>query len=190
MNLYDPIALAAHIQDGKPLSLDRWTPPLSGELSLYIARDGTWWHEGVPIKRDSLVKLFSTLLRREDDGHYYLVTPTEKWHIQVEDAPFLAVWVDIEHPGKNQVLRFRTNLGDTISAGPDHSIKVKYAFNGDEPAPYVHVRGRLWALISRSVFLELANLIIEKHLANKIVYGVYSHQVFFPLMTQRNDTTK
>lgn len=185
MNLYDSAALAARVQDGKLPPVDRWNPPFSGEMNLYIARDGTWWHEGVPIRRDSLLRLFSTLLRREEDGYHYLLTPVEKWRIQVEDAPFLAVWMDIECPGNDQVLHFRTNLGDTISAGPDHSIKVKYALNHDEPSPYVHVRSQLWALLSRTVFLELANLAIEKRLADKIVYGVYSHKIFFPL----DDTT-
>ena len=181
MNLYDSAALAALAQDGKLPPVACWSPPLSGEMNLFIARDGTWWHEGVPIRRNSLLRLFSTLLRCEDDGHYYLLTPVEKWRIQVEDVPFLAVWMDVECPGKDQVLHFRTNLGDTISAGPDHLIKVRYDLKRDEPAPYVHVRDQLWALLSRGVFLELANLAIEKHFASKTVYGVYSHKIFFPL---------
>ena len=181
MNLYDSAALAARAQDRDLPPIDRWAPPFSGEMNLCIARDGTWWHAGIPIRRDSLVRLFSTLLRREEDGYYYLLTPVEKWRIQVEDAPFIAVWMDVEGLGEDQVLYFRTNVGDTISAGPDHSIKVKYALSCDEPSPYVHVRGQLWALLSRNVFLELANLAIEKRLADKTIYGVYSNKIFFPL---------
>lgn len=175
-------ALVAQI-DGKKLPpIERWNPNLSGDMDMRITRDGVWRHEGTPIERLALARLFSTILRREDDGRYYLVTPVEKWRIQVDDAPFVAVLLDVLEPGAPaQALRFTTNLGDTVIAGPDHPIEVEYAKPDGEPSPYVHIRGRLRALISRSLFLELAELGESRELDGRSVYGVRSQGVFFPL---------
>ena len=182
MYKFDPVALAAQFEGKKLPPLERWHPPLSGELDMRIARDGTWYHEGAPIQRLNLARLFSTILRREDDGCYYLVTPVEKWRIQVEDAPFVAVLLEVSDKGaKQQALRFTTNLGDVVTAGPEHPLKVEYVTPGGEPAPYVQVRARLRALLSRPVFLELTELGEEREVDGKPLYGVWSQELFFPL---------
>ena len=129
-----------------------WNPPHCGEIDIRIARDGSWWHEGRPIARPELVRLFSTVLRRDADG-YYLVTPVEKLRIRVEDAPFLAVGLE----SVGEAVRFVTNVGDVIEAGPDHPIRVE-PDQGRGPRPYVRVRGGLDALISRPVFYELVSI--------------------------------
>ena len=178
----DLAALAAQVESKKPPPLECWHPPLSGDLDMRIARDGTWYHEGAPILRQNLARLFSTILRREDDGCYYLVTPVEKWRIQVEAAPFLAVLLEVsDKGGKQQKLRFTTTMGDTVTAGPEHPIEVEYVAPGGEPAPYVQVRAGLRALLSRPVFLELTELGEEREVDGKPLYGVWSQGVFFPL---------
>lgn len=182
MYKFDLVALAAQFEGKKLPPLERWHPPLSGELDMRIARDGTWYHEGTPIERQNLARLFSTILRREDDNCYYLVTPVEKWRIQVEDAPFVAVLLEVSDKGTaQQALRFTTNLGDVVTAGPEHPLEVEYATPRGEPAPYVHVRAWLRALLSRPVFLELTELGEEREVDGKPLYGVWSQGVFFPL---------
>lgn len=176
----DPNTLAAQLQGKRLPPLERWNPPLSGDIDIRIARDGSWWHEGAPIRRESLVRLFSTILRREDDGCYYLLTPVEKWRIRVDDAPFLAVYLQIHGEGEARSLVFRTNVGDLATAGIEHALRVEYNAAG-EPSPYVHVRAGLWALISRSVFLELAELATIREIDGRQVYGVHSQGVFFSL---------
>src|SRR5436190_500151 len=133
--------------------IDRWNPEYCGEIDMRIARDGSWFYLGTPIGRPALVRLFSTILRREPDGRYVLVTPVEKVGLKVEDAPFVAVRVDAEGEGDARRLRFLTNVGDEVVAGPEHPLRV--AFRGAEPRPYVHVRGGLEARVSRAVFYEL-----------------------------------
>jgi hypothetical protein len=127
-----------------------WNPAHCGAIDIRIAADGRWFHEGAPINRQPLVRLFSTVLRKDPDG-FHLVTPAEKLKIAVDDAPFVAVGLDQPRPG---VLRFVTNVGDIVEAGPDHPIRM--AARGGEPRPYLHVRGGLEALISRPVFYEMA----------------------------------
>jgi hypothetical protein len=177
----DPAALAQQVQNQTLPPIDRWNPPLSGDMDMRIARDGTWYHEGQPIERQNLARLFSTILRCEEDGDYYLVTPVEKWRIRVDDAPLVAVLLDVIDEGKEQALRFTTNLGDVVIAGPEHALEVEYIKPDGEPSPYIHVRDRLRALLSRSVFLELAELGEERHVDGKLVYGVSSQGVFFIL---------
>lgn len=126
-----------------------WNPDHCGEIDIFIRKDGLWLHEGSPIGRPQLVRLFSTVLRKDVEG-FFLVTPVEKLKIRVEDAPFTAVRVD-RH---GEALVFTTNVGDRVEAGPDHAIRVE-AGAGDEPRPYLHVRAGLEALISRNVFYEL-----------------------------------
>ncbi len=161
--------------------VERWNPPLSGEMNLRIARDGVWHHEGAPIQREALVRLFASILRHDEDGHYYLVTPVEKWRIQVDDAPFLAVRLDATGAGRDQILTFTTNVGDTIIAGLDHPLSVEYRAPNGEPSPYLHVRGRLRALLTRAVFLELAELGEERRTAQGRDYGVWSRNQYFSL---------
>jgi len=178
----DPAKLATRLQSERSLPpVDRWNPPLSGEMDLRIARDGTWYHEGIRFQRETLVRLFASILRREEDGHHYLVTPVEKWRIRVDDAPFLAVRLDALGDGADRSLTFTTNVGDTITAGPEHPLVVEYGRPGGEPAPYIHVRGGLRALLSRAVFVELAELGEEQPGVPDRRYGVWSEGQFFQL---------
>lgn len=133
-----------------------WNPAHSGEIDIVIRPDGSWWHEGARISREALVRLFSTVLRKDPDG-FWLVTPVEKMRITVEDAPFVAVRVDRTEEG----LRFTTNVGDEVTAGPDNPIRVETG-EGGEPRPYVHVRRGLEALIARPVFYELVEMAEER----------------------------
>lgn len=133
-----------------------WNPAHSGEIDIVICKDGSWRHEGARISRDAMVRLFSTILRKDPDG-IYLVTPVEKLRITVEDAPFVAVRVD--RVGAD--LRFVTNVGDEVTAGPEHGLRVETDASG-EPRPYLHVRGGLEALIARPVFYELVEMADER----------------------------
>jgi hypothetical protein len=130
-----------------------WHPEHCGSIDIVIKRNGLWFHEGTPIGREALVRLFSTVLRKDADG-YVLVTPVEKLSITVEDAPFVAVRVDRE----GEALVFTTNVGDEVTAGPENPIRVEMEPDSGEPRPYVHVRRGLEALILRPVFYELAEM--------------------------------
>lgn len=178
----DPDALAALLPTKRPPPpVERWNPPLSGDIDIRIARDGTWYHQGVAFQREALVQLFASILRRDQDGHYYLVTPVEKWRIQVDDAPFIAVRLDASGVGSDQSLCFSTNVGDTIIASAEHPLIVEYQTPGGEPAPYIHIRGGLRALLLRSVFIELVDLGEERPTATGRNYGVWSQGQFFHL---------
>lgn len=152
-----------------------------------IARDGTWFYQGSPIGRPALVKLFSTVLRREDDGSFWLITPVERARIVVEDAPFTAVELAVSGAGRDQTLAFRTNIDTWVDADAEHPIQVVEDEKTGEPSPYLRVRDRLDALIVRSVYYELVNLAIAaseavppRDLEPQSV-GVWSKGVFFPL---------
>ncbi len=153
-----------------------WRPAHCGEIDIRIARDGTWFHEGSPIGRAPLVRLFSTVLRLDPDG-FHLVTPAEKLRIRVEDAPFLAVSVDRVGPA----LRFVTNVGDVVEAGPEHGLEVRVDEATGEPAPYLHVRRRLEARLTRPVYYELVEMAETRATAFGEELGVTSHGVWFPL---------
>ena len=160
--------------------VERWHPAHCGDIDIRIARDGTWFHQGTPIGRKELVRLFSTILRKDDDG-FHLVTPAEKMRIVVEDAPFLAVLLNVQGEGKARKLVFTTNVGDETVAGADNPIRVITDPSTDEPRPYVHVRRGLEARISRNVFYQLADLAVPGEGEHKDVLGVWSGGVFFPL---------
>jgi hypothetical protein len=147
-----------------------WNPTVCGDIAIVIRRDGSWTHEGAPIAREALVRLFSTILRREADG-FWLVTPVEKLKITVEDAPFVAVAVE---PGEDG-LRFTTNVGDTVTADAAHPIRVRPGPGG--PRPYLEVRHGLEALIARPVYYELAAMAEDR----AGVAGVVSAGQFFAL---------
>src|SRR5262249_15619870 len=117
--------IAAQAADGRLPPVERWDPPHCGDSQMRILADGTWLHEGSPIGRAALVRLFSTLLRREADGSHVLVTPVEKMAIAVDDAPFLAVEMESEGEGAARRLAFRTHVGDLVVAGPDHPIRIE-----------------------------------------------------------------
>lgn len=137
--------------------VEKWNPAHCGEIDIRIARDGTWFHQGTPIGRRELVRLFSTILRKDADG-FYLVTPVEKMRIRVEDAPFMAVLLRTEGEGQDQRLIFTTNVGDEVIANHENPIRVMTDPRTLEPAPYIHVRKGLEAKISRAVFYQLADM--------------------------------
>lgn len=171
------LADIARLADEKrPPPVEQWNPAHCGDSEMRIARDGTWFHQGSPIGREAMVRLFSTILRREPDGSYVLVTPVEKLDIVVEDAPFVAVELKSEGEGRDRALAFRLNTGDLIAAGPDHELVVRETADG--PHPYLHVRSGLEALINRSVYYEMMNMALEE--AGERV-GLWSHGRFFPL---------
>ena len=151
------VAAAAKQAPGRGLPpVHLWNPPNCGEIDIVIRRDGLWFHEGTPIGREPLVRLFSTVLRKDEDG-IYLVTPVEKLKITVEDAPFIAIRVDRD----GEALRFTTNVGDEVEAGPDNPIRVEMDAQTGEPRPYLHVRRGLEALIARPVFYEMVEMARE-----------------------------
>ena len=151
-----------------------WNPAHCGEIDIVIRKNGLWFHEGTPIGREALVRLFSTILRKDPDG-YVLVTPAEKLAITVEDAPFVAVRVDRE----GGTLRFLTNVGDVVEAGPDNAIRVEIDAATGEPRPYLHVRRGLEALIARPVFYELAEMARERDTPAGPTFGVTSNGAWF-----------
>jgi hypothetical protein len=160
--------------------VDRWQPAHCGDSEMRIARDGTWFHQGSPIARAEMVRLFATILRREPDGGYVLVTPVEKLAIAVEDAPFVAVEMKAEGTGPDTRLAFRLNTGELVAAGPDHPLR--FAAGEDGPRPYLLVRAGLEALVARAVYYELAELAIagDGDAAGERA-GVWSGGAFFPL---------
>jgi hypothetical protein len=158
----------------------RRAPVDCGDLAIRIARDGTWFYRGSPIGRLPLVKLFASVLRREVDGSYWLVTPAERGRVEVEDVPFLAVELTVAGEGDRQRLIFRTNLDDIVTAGADNPLRVETAANG-APAPYIQVRDGLEAKLARPVFYELVELGIEEQVAEATQFGVWSDGVFFRL---------
>ncbi len=179
-----PLGLASLQRDAARLAklppVERWNPAHCGDIDIRIARDGTWYHQGSPIGRKELVRLFSTILRRDPDG-YVLVTPAEKMRIVVEDVPFLAVLMDVRGSGRHQSLVFTTNVGDETVAGPDNPIRVETDPISQEPAPYVHVRKGLEARIARAVFYQLADLAVPGEGAHRGMLGVWSGGAFYPL---------
>lgn len=155
--------------------------PFCGDLDMRIARDGTWYYLGSPIGRKPLVKLFSSVLQRDDDGQYWLVTPVERGRVVVDDAPFTAVELSVSGTGRDQTLRFRTNIDAWVEAGPAHPIRVAFAPETGEPTPYILVRDRLEALILRPVYYELANLSVTQQHQGEDHLGIWSNGTFFPL---------
>jgi hypothetical protein len=173
----DGVIAAARQAPGRGLPpVHLWRPAHCGVIDIVIKANGLWLHEGSPIGREALVRLFSTVLRKDPEG-FVLVTPHEKLSIQVEDAPFVAVRVD-EREG---ALCFTTNVGDTVEAGADHSIRVEMDDKTGEPRPYIHVRGGLDALISRPVFYQLVDMAETRQTPEGSVIGVVSSGVWFPL---------
>jgi hypothetical protein len=156
-----------------------WNPPFCGDLDMRIARDGTWFYQGTPIGRPGLVRLFSTILRRDGDA-YFLVTPVEKVGITVDDAPFVAVDFEAAGTGREQTLTFETNVGDHVPAGPDHPIRVERDADTGEPAPYVHVRAGLEALIDRKSFYRL----VEIGDRQEGWFGLWSGGTFFRVIPE------
>jgi hypothetical protein len=161
---------------GKALPpVEKWNPVHCGDIGMEILADGTWMHEGTRITRESLVRLFASILRKDEDGQTYLVTPVEKIVVKVHDAPFVAIRADRVGVGEAQTIVFTTNTGDVVQAGPANPIRV--AYNGEEPRPYVLVRGRLEARVLRAPFYEL----VEWAEAQEGRLGVWSGGVWFEI---------
>lgn len=163
-----------------PPPVHLWHPPFCGDIDMRIARDGTWFYQGTPIGRHALVRLFSQILRREGDD-YFLVTPVEKVGIAVDDAPLLAVDFDVTGAGVAQSIRFFTKTEDEVVASADNPIRVAIGIDG-QPAPYVHVRAGLEALIDRKSFYRLVDLAtVAPHMGADWL-GVYSSGHFFAMI--------
>lgn len=161
-------------------------PVECGDLPFLIRRDGTWLYRGSPIARKELVCLFSSVLRREEDGSYWLETPAERGRIEVEDAPFVAVELDWSGDGPDQCLSFRTNIDQVVTAGPDHPIRIAHDILTCEPTPYITIRaGRgaapVEARIGRAVYYELVALAVPELVGGRKMLGVWSCRRFFPL---------
>ncbi len=164
-----------------PPPVHLWNPPFCGDLDMEIRRDGTWFYLGTPIGRPALVKLFSSILRKDGDA-YFLVTPVEKVGIRVEDAPFVAVDAEATGEGAAQALTFTTHVGDTVTAGPEHPIRVERDAQTGEPAPYVLVRANLEALIDRKTFYRLVDRGVHVDEGGTRWFGLWSGGVFFRLI--------
>jgi len=147
--------LLKQIADQKYPPVDKWNPDFCGDIDMRIEADGTWFYMGTPITRERMVRLFSTVLRKDADGKTYLVTPVEKIGITVVDAPFVAISADCAEEDGKQVVVFETNVGDRVAADRDHPIRVEVNEETGEPRPYVRVRGNLEALIARPVYYQL-----------------------------------
>ena len=158
-----------------------WNPPFCGDLDMRIARDGTWFYLGTPIGRAPLVKLFSSILRKDGDK-YFLVTPVEKVGITVDDAPFVATDFEVTGEGDAQVLTFATHVGDTAVAGADHPIRVERDAETGEPSPYVLIRANLEALIDRKSFYRLVECGTHHDVDGQSWFGVWSSGAFFPII--------
>jgi len=155
-----------------------WNPPFCGDLDMRIASDGTWFYLKTPIGRPALVKLFASVLKREDDK-YFLVTPVEKCGITVDDAPFMAVEMKVQDGSRGHVLNFRTNVDDWVACGPGHELRFEPEADTGGLKPYLHVRRDLWAKVTRALFYDLVELGEERTVNGERMFGVASDGEFF-----------
>jgi len=177
----DGLASNARQAGGKgPPPVHLWNPPFCGDLDMRIATDGTWFYLKTPIGRPALVKLFASVLKREDDK-YFLVTPVEKCGIQVDDAPFLAVEMRAENGPDGRILNFRTNVDDWVACGPEHTLRFEPEPDTGGLKPYLHVRRDLWAKVSRPLFYDLVELGEERDVDGERMFGVASGGEFFAM---------
>ncbi len=174
---------AGDMPNRTPAPVEAWHPEYAAPIDIAIDIDGNWFHEGSPIRRAGLVALFASILRRESDGGYVLVTPAEKRHIKVADVPFLAVDISIDGTARNQIVTLTTNIGDTVTIGKDHPMRFAEGAAADDVAlPYVTVRGGLEARVARAVFPDLvAAGCVEIHNGERW-FGVWSSGCFWPMM--------
>ncbi|WP_166418894.1 DUF1285 domain-containing protein [Cochlodiniinecator piscidefendens] len=173
-------AVKAASKKGPP-PVHLWNPPFCGDLDMRIARDGTWWYLGTPMGRKELVKLFSSIIRK-DGNDYFLVTPVEKVGIQVDDAPFVAIDFETTGEGQDQILTFETHVDDTAIAGPDNPIRVERDPETGEPSPYILIRANLEALIDRKSFYRLVEICTHENVDDQSWFGVWSGGQFFPII--------
>lgn len=181
----DPLALAAAAGSATPAKglppVHLWNPPFCGDIDMEIRRDGTWFHEGTPIGRAPLVRLFSTILKREGD-EYFLVTPVEKVRLRVIDTPFVAVDADVSGAEGTAKITFTTNVGDSVTAGPAHPITVTRDAVTGEPNPRIMVRSDLWARIDRKTFYRLIDIGSHQITDGTRWFGLWSGGTFFPVI--------
>jgi len=173
------IAAALPREKRGPPPVELWNPPFCGDIDMRIVADGTWYYQKTPIGRPALVKLFASVLKREGDK-YFLVTPVEKVGLIVEEAPFLAVELNVEHDARGQMLGFRTNVDDWIEAGPGHALRFEPEATGGLK-PFLHVRRELWAKVTRTLFYDLVELGEERVIDGKAMFGVVSGGEFFAM---------
>lgn len=178
----DGLMAAASAAAGRgPAPVEKWNPPDCGDMDMRIAADGTWFYAGSPIGRPALVRLFASVLTREGE-RFVLKTPAEKIGISVEDAPFLAVDVAREETAEGPALVFRTNLDDIVRCGPGHDLRFAAGAEAGDLRPYVHVRRGLEARLTRSVFIELADMGEVREVEGVAMFGVASGGRFYPMM--------
>ncbi len=174
-------ALSRGKRGGAPVEL--WNPPFCGDIDMKIAAGGTWYYQNSPIGRPALVRLFASVLKREETK-YFLVTPVEKVGLIVEEVPFLAVELRVEHDAHDQILGqvlcFRTNVDDWVAAGPGHALRFEQEATGGLK-PYLHVRRELWAKVTRALFYDLVELGEERTVDGKAMFGVVSAGEFFAM---------
>lgn len=176
--------IASAVRRAAPRGLppvEKWNPPFCGDLDMRIARDGTWYYLGTPIGRKPLVKLFSSIIKKEGDD-YFLVTPVEKIGITVEDAPFVAVDFTVQGDGQDANITFTTQVGDQATAGADHMIRITRDPETGEPSPYVNIRRNLDALIDRKSFYRLVDIGVAHSVEGEDWFGIWSGGVFFPFI--------
>jgi len=175
-------ALIKAQSEGRALAVESWDPPYCGDIGMKIMTDGTWMYQGSPIGRLALVKLFASVLRREADGRYYLVTPVEKVDVAVEDAPFLAVEMQVDRAGADQLLTFRTNVDDVAACGPERPLRFVEEPHSGGLKPYLLVRGRLEALLSRALYYDLVELAVPRDEREPERLGIWSGGAWFELL--------
>jgi uncharacterized protein len=158
--------------------VEKWNPPYCGDIGLRIRADGVWLYRDSPIGRAALVKLFAGVLRKDPDGRHYLVTPAEKIDVTVDDAPFLAVEMEVDGAGAAQSLVFRTNVDDIVTAGPEHPLRFAVAPGNGGLKPYLLVRGGLEALVTRALAYDLVDIAVAEEGRG---LGVWSGGAFFPV---------
>ena len=169
-------------QAGKgPAPVEQWNPPYCGDIGMRVRADGVWLYQGSPIGRMPLVKLFAGVLRKDADGKHYLVTPAEKVDVDVADAPFLAVEMEVQGSGRDQSLVFRTNVDDIVTAGPAHPIRFAIEPGSQGLKPYLHVRGRLEALVTRALYYDLVELAVSEDRDATQQLGLWSGGAFFAM---------
>src|SRR5712691_1344775 len=185
--LYAIAGVAREASQKGPPPVHLWNPPFCGDLDMRIASDGTWFYLKTPIGRPALVKLFASVLKREGDK-YFLVTPVEKCGIVVEDAPFLAVELEVGRADRGvaprasgQVLHFRTNVDDWVACGSDHALRFEPEPETGGLKPYLHVRRDLWAKVTRALFYDLVELGEEREIGGERMFGVTSGGAFFAM---------
>jgi uncharacterized protein len=179
----DAIVAAANVavaQASAGAPIERWNPPYCGEIDMRIAGDGTWYYQKTPIGRPALVKLFASVLKREDE-RYFLVTPVEKCGIVVDDAPFVAVELRVDRIAAGPLLWFRTNVDDWVDCGSVHRLRFEVEPGSGGLRPYVHIRRDLWAKVTRALYYDLVELGEEREVDGIEMFGICSQGEFFPM---------